>query len=130
VLFDGNNMEAGVREAIRDFLLSRVDEAEVMTTDSHVVNTVRGRNPVGLHVPVEEIIPWVEKALSEAFSDLSPAEAAGSTAWCEGIRIFGSHRITQMASTVNTMLIFIPFISAGMLLLVFILSVLAYILIG
>jgi putative membrane protein len=130
VLFDGNNMEAGVRDEIRNFLLRHVDEAEVMTTDSHVVNTVRGRNPVGLHVPVKDIIPWVEKALSEALADLAPAEAAGSTAWCEGIKIFGSHRITQMASTVNTMLIFIPFISAGMLLLVFILSVIAYILIG
>jgi len=130
VLFDGNNMEAGVREKIRDHLLLRVDEAEVMTTDSHVVNTVMGKNPVGLHVPVEEIIPWVDKALSEASADLSPAEAAGSTAWCEGVRIFGSHRITQMASTVNTMLIFIPFLSAGMLLLVFLLSLIAYLLIG
>ncbi len=130
VLFDGNNMEAGVRERIRDHLLLRVDEAEVMTTDSHVVNTVRGRNPIGLHVPVDEIIPWVDRALSQAMADLSPAEAAGSTAWCEGIRVFGSHRIAQMASTVNTMLIFIPFISAGMLLLVFLLSILTYLLIG
>ncbi|MCQ8894252.1 MAG: DUF2070 family protein [Methanolinea sp.] len=130
ILVDGNNMEAGVREALRDHVLSQVDEAEIMTTDSHVVNTVRGRNPVGLHVPVRDIIPWVDRALREAREDLSPALAAGSTAWCEGVKVFGSHRITQMASTVNTMLIFIPFISAGMLVLTFLLSLLAYIVLG
>lgn len=130
VLFDGNNMEAGVRERIRDHILSRVDDAELMTTDSHVVNTVRGRNPIGLHVPVEEILPWVDRALSDALQDLSPAEAAGSTAWCEGVRVFGSHKIAQLASTVNTMLVFIPFLSAGMLLLVVLLSLIAYLVIG
>jgi len=130
VLFDGNNMEVGVRERIRDHILLQVDEAELMTTDSHVVNTIMGKNPIGLRVPVEEIIPWVDEAISEARADLSPAVAAGSTAWCEGIRIFGSHRITQLASTVNTMLIFIPFISAGMLFLAFLLSLIAYMLIG
>ena len=37
VLFDGNNMHEGVREVIRDRVLTFVDEAELMTTDSHVV---------------------------------------------------------------------------------------------
>ncbi|MCU0633112.1 MAG: DUF2070 family protein [Methanolinea sp.] len=130
LLIDGNNMEAGVRETIREYLLRSVDEAEVMTTDSHVVNTVSGKNPVGLHVPVSEILPWVDHALQEALGDMAPAESAGSTAWCEGVVVFGSHRITQMASTVNTILLFVPVLSAGMLLLVFLLSILAYVIIG
>ncbi|MDD1715504.1 MAG: DUF2070 family protein [Methanolinea sp.] len=130
LLLDGNNVEPGVREVLRDLLLSRVDEAEVMTTDSHVVNTVSGRNPVGFKVPAGEIVPFVEMALSEALDDLSPAEVAGSTAWCEGVVVFGSHRIAQMASTVNTVLLFIPLLSAGMLMLAFLLSVLAYLIIG
>jgi putative membrane protein len=61
---------------------------------------------------------------------MAPAETAGSTAWCEGVVVFGSHRITQMASTVNTILLFIPVLSAGMLLLVFLLSILVYVMIG
>lgn len=130
LLIDGNNMESGVRETIRDFLLESVDEAEVMTTDSHVVNTVSGKNPVGHHVPVTEIIPCVDAALRQALADMTPAETAGSTAWCEGVVVFGSHRITQMASTVNTILLFIPVLSAGMLLLVFLLSILVYVMIG
>lgn len=130
LLIDGNNMALGVRETIRDFLLQSVDEAEVMTSDSHVVNTVSGKNPVGMHIPASEIIPFVEKALMEASDDLAPAEAAGSTVWAEGIVIFGSHRITQMASTVNTILLFMPVLSAGMILLVFLLSILAYIIIA
>jgi len=130
LLVDGNNMESGVRDALRNFLLQSVDDAEVMTTDSHVVNTISGKNPVGLHVPVSDILPCVNEALCKAMADMAPAEAAGSTAWCEGVIVFGSHRITQMASTVNTVLLFIPVLSAGMLFLVFLLSILVYFLIG
>lgn len=130
LLIDGNNMALGVRETIREYLLRSVDEAEVMTTDSHVVNTVTGKNPVGMHIPASDIIPLVEKAYREASDDLAQAEAAGSTVWVEGVVIFGSHRITQMASTVNTILLFMPVLSAGMLLLVFLLSILAYIIIA
>lgn len=130
LLIDGNNMAAGVRETLRDFLLRSVDEAEIMTTDSHVVNTVSGKNPVGLHVPVSDILPYVDRALKESLADMAPAEAAGCTVWCEGVVVFGSHRITQMASTVNTILLFMPVLGVGMLVLAFLLSILAYILIG
>ena len=130
MLIDGNNMAAGVRETIREYLLQSVDEAEVMTTDSHVVNTVSGKNPVGMHVPVSDILPYIDQAIRESLGDMAPADAAGSTVWCEGVVVFGSHRITQMASTVNTILLFVPVLSAGMLFLVFLLSILAYILIG
>ncbi|MBP1929915.1 putative membrane protein [Methanolinea mesophila] len=130
VLFDGNNMHEGVREVIRDRVLTFVDEAELMTTDSHVVNTVTGKNPVGLHVPAEKIIPFVDQAVREALADLTPAEAGGSTAWGERVVVFGSQRISQLASTVSTMLVFIPALSAAILLLAFLLSFIAYLAIG
>jgi putative membrane protein len=130
VLFDGNNMHEGVREVLRDRLLSMVDEAEIMTTDSHVVNTVTGKNPVGMHVPAEEIIPFLDQALQEALADLSSAEAGGSTIWGERVVVFGSQRIAQLASTVSTMLLFIPALSAAILLLAFLLSFIAYLVIG
>jgi putative membrane protein len=33
VLFDGNNMHEGIREVLRDRVLSFVDEAEMMTNE-------------------------------------------------------------------------------------------------
>lgn len=126
VLIDGNNMAQGVREAILGEIRAVVDEAEIMTTDSHVVNTVTGKNPVGQNVPVTEITPYVMRALTAAIENLSPAESAASTAQCEHIVVFGSNRISQLASTVNAMLVFVAPLSLAMLLLAFLLSIIAY----
>lgn len=107
VLFDGNNMHTGARDEIRRRLLSLVDECEVTTTDTHVVNTISGRNQVGLKVPVDSFYPQVEETVKEAIADCAPAQSAGTTAWCQGIVVFGSQRISQIASTVNAMMGFI-----------------------
>ncbi|MFA5331903.1 MAG: DUF2070 family protein [Methanoregula sp.] len=127
VLFDGNNIATGVRESLLEKILSRVDAAEVMTTDSHVVNTVTGKNPVGLAVPVDSFLPEVMRTVQAAIDDLSPAECAAATAQCEHVVVFGSNRISQLASTVNAMLIFVAPLSLAMLLLAFLLSLVAYI---
>jgi len=121
-------MVEGGRETLVARCLELVDEAEVMTTDSHVVNTVTGKNPIGFRVPVEEIVPVVERTVRAACADLAPARAAASTAWCEGIVVFGSTRITQLACTVNAMLVFVAPLSLAILLLAFVLSVVTYLL--
>jgi len=127
VLIDGNNMAPGVRERLRSVALGHADEAEIMTTDTHTVNTVTGKNPVGYMVPAEEIIPYVEQAVREAVADLAPARVGAATATCEGVVVFGSQRISQLASTVNAMLAFIAPISFIILVLAFLLSIVAYI---
>lgn len=129
LLIDGNNMAEGVREGVLEEVLKIVDHAEVMTTDSHVVNTITGKNPVGLHVGTAEFLPLVMKALQAALDNLSTAEVAGATAHCEHIVVFGSNRISQLASTVNAMLVFVAPLSLAMLLLAFLLSLVAYIVI-
>ena len=126
VLVDGNNMVEGGRDVLVGRCRELVDEAEVMTTDSHVVNTITGRNPIGMVVPVEEIAPVLERTLRAALADLAPAAVASSTAWCEGVVVFGSTRITQLASTVNAMLVYVAPLSFAILLLAFILSVATY----
>jgi putative membrane protein len=126
VLFDGNNMQTGTRDEIRRRLLLRVDECEVLTTDTHVVNTVSGRNQVGLRVPVETFYPFVEEAVIEALSDAAPARTAGVTAWCSGIVIFGSQRISQIASTVNGMMGFLIPVAIIILLGAFLTTAMAY----
>jgi len=128
VLFDGNNMAAGVREVLLEKILSLVDVAEVMTTDSHVVNTITGKNPVGMEVPVESFLPVVMRTVQAAIDDLGTAECAATTAQCEHVVVFGSNRISQLASTVNAMLIFVAPLSLAILLLAFILSLAAYVL--
>jgi putative membrane protein len=129
VLIDGNNIAQGIREVLLKEILTVVDVAEVMTTDSHVVNTITGKNPVGMHVPPSEFLPLVMQAVLSAIADLSPAEVAAGTAHCNGIVVFGSNRISQLASTVNAMLIYVAPLSLAMLLLAFLLSLIAYIVI-
>lgn len=129
VLIDGNNVQAGVRENLRTSVLNLVEEAEIMTTDSHVVNILSGKNPVGYHVDPELILPYLDQAVKEAINNLSWGEAAGSTTLCERVRVFGSQRMVQMASTVNAMILFIPPLSAAVLLLAFLLSLMLYMII-
>ena len=126
ILIDGNNMAAGVREVLLEQVLTLVDAAEVMMTDSHVVNTITGKNPVGMATPVETFLPDVMQTVRSAIDDLSPAESGATTASCEKIVVFGSNRISQLASTVNAMLIFVAPLSLAMLLLAFLLSLVAY----
>lgn len=126
ILFDGNNIEQGVREEIRNKILDIVDECELMTTDTHVVNTMSGKNPVGYRISVEDMMPHVISAVETAVGDLSPAKAGATTAWCEGVVVFGSQRISQLASTVNAMLTFIAPLGAAIVVLAFIFSIIAY----
>ena len=130
IIIDGNNMAAGVREIILEQVHTLVDHAEVMTTDSHVVNTISGKNPVGMHVPVSEFLPFVMEAVRVATEDLTAAETAAATAHCEHVVVFGSNRISQLASTVNAMLVFVAPLSLAMLLLAFLLSLVAYAVFG
>ena len=126
VLFDGNNMQTGARDEIRRRLLAFVDECEVMTTDTHVVNTVSGRNQVGLRIPVDSFYPLVKEAVMEALADAAPARSAGATAWCRGIVVFGSQRISQIASTVNGMMGFMLPVAIIILLGAFLTTAMAY----
>jgi len=80
-------------------------------------------------VPVSEFLPFVIEALQAAIEDLTPSEAAASTAHCERVVVFGSNTISQLASTVNAMLVFVAPLSLAMLLLAFLLSLIAYIVI-
>ncbi len=130
VLFDGNNMVEALRPAVQAAIADLVDECEVMTSDSHVVNTISGKNPVGMHVPPEQIVPYAVEAVQTAIADLAPARVGAASACCRDIMVFGSNRISELASTVNAMLVFIPPLSLAILLVAFLLSVIAYLVIG
>ena len=99
-LVDGNNMDPGVREE----LLSAVDAdaAEVMTTDTHVVNTMEAANQVGDDIGVDELTRVVESLVAEAAADLEPVEAGMATEHTE-VTVFGNDRTEALASTANAM---------------------------
>jgi len=102
VLIDGNNMVAGLREKIISAL--PVDMAEVMTTDTHVVNTASGKNYVGLKIDHDELINTIKEMTEEAIKDLELVQVGMNSEFAEDVVIFGSHRTAQLASTVNAIM--------------------------
>jgi putative membrane protein len=101
VLIDGNNMEPGLREDIVAHL-DAVDTAEVMTTDTHVVNTVSSTNQVGGAIPHDALIERIETLLDTALADCEPVEAGMATERAR-VTVFGNDRTETLASHANAM---------------------------
>ena len=99
VLIDGNNMEPGLRDAIV-VELDGVDNAEVMTTDTHIVNTVEAENQVGQAIPDDELIALIADLTDRAVDDLEPVEA-GMASEKARVTVFGNDRTETLASTAN-----------------------------
>ncbi|WP_424357022.1 DUF2070 family protein [Methanocella sp. MCL-LM] len=101
IVIDGNNMITGLREKIVERL--PVDEAEVMTTDTHVVNTLSGVNYVGQNLDCDVLIAKIAELVDRAITDLEPVSVGMEIEIAENIRVFGSHKIAKLASTANAM---------------------------
>jgi len=99
VLVDGNNMEPGVREQIVD-AVDGVDTLEVMTTDTHVVNTVDAENQVGDEIDPQKLAVLVDELVDEAVADLEPVEV-GTASETARVTVFGNDRTEMLASTAN-----------------------------
>jgi putative membrane protein len=102
IVIDGNNMVNGLREEIIKKL--PVDEAEVMTTDTHVVNTLSGANYVGQHMDCDMLIDTIAHLVDEAINDLEPVLAGMESEIAPDVNVFGSHKIAKLASTANAMM--------------------------
>ena len=104
VLVDGNNMEPGLRDRLVGALVDGVvDEAEVLTTDTHTVNTVEAENQVGAAIDHDELAALVTDLVETAIEDLEPVEAGMATERTE-VRVFGNDRTESLASHANAML--------------------------
>ncbi len=100
VLVDGNNMEPWLRDRTVDELLESVDAAEVMTTDTHIVNTVEADNQIGAEIDHSEFIDAVSDLVAEAREELDPVEAGMATERAE-VTVFGNDRTETLASHAN-----------------------------
>ena len=103
VLFDSNNMEIGFRQEIIDAVSDlEIDEIEVMTTDTHTVNTLsRGYNPIGI-AKREEIIEYVKSSINDAINDLEKVEVGTGTEKIIGLNTFGPNNSTELISTISS----------------------------
>ena len=121
VLVDGNNMEPGLRDRLVSHLTSAlpVDDAEALTTDTHIVNTVEAVNQVGTAIDAESLCDAVEAVTREALDDVEPVEAGMATERAE-VTVFGNDRTETLASHANAMMSM-----GGALAAVFILAVTA-----
>ena len=105
VLIDGNNMQPG----LRDFLVATiresqpVDDVEIMTTDTHLVNTVESTNQVGEAVAAEDIRRVVSELVAEALSDREPVSSGMASATAE-VTVFGNDRTETLASHANAVI--------------------------
>ncbi|EMA17088.1 DUF2070 family protein [Haloarcula amylolytica] len=126
VLIDGNNMEPGLRQRIID-AADGVDLMEVMTSDTHIVNTVEAENQVGQVIPEKEIVALIGDLVDRAVADLEPVEA-GMASEQATVTVFGNDRTETLASTANAMVSMGGALAGAFILVVMTISVLIFLL--
>jgi putative membrane protein len=100
VLVDGNNMEPGLRDRVVERLDRVVDVSEVMTTDTHIVNTVEADNQVGAAIDQAEFVALVADLVERALADREPVSAGMAMERAE-VTVFGNDRTETLASHAN-----------------------------
>ncbi|WP_311171261.1 DUF2070 family protein [Halobellus ordinarius] len=102
VLVDGNNMEPGLRGELVEAMADDgpVDAAEVMTTDTHIVNSVEADNQVGAAIDRDDLRTLVCGLVDDARADLEPVEA-GVAVERATVTVFGNDRTESLASHAN-----------------------------
>jgi putative membrane protein len=103
VLLDSNNMVMGFRDEIREELMKLdLDDAEVMTTDTHFVNTLSGgHNPVGKQKR-DEIKNEIIMTVSDALDDLEEVSAGCRVVRIRGLHTLGPTNSTELVSTISS----------------------------
>lgn len=101
ITVDGNNMVSGLRERILQRLNELgFDDGEVLTTDTHAVNgivlTPRGYHPLGEAIDQEKLIKYIEQAVTNARSNLEPAETAWFTKVTPNVRVIGEKHVGRL----------------------------------
>jgi len=101
VTIDGNNMVSGLREEILTGLKAMgLNDGEILTTDTHVVNGVvkgdRGYHPVGEAIDCEKLIRHIETAALEALERLDSAESSWRVEEVRGVKIIGEKYLREI----------------------------------
>jgi putative membrane protein len=108
-------MLKGFREKIIEKVLGLgLDHAEVMTTDTHFVNTLSGgHNPVGKKKQ-DQIIESILECTENAIIDLEEVSIGFKVSHIEGIKTLGPTQATELVTTISSIVavsrIFAPLI--------------------
>jgi putative membrane protein len=102
VMVDGNNMIPGLREQIRSEIVGLVDEAEIFTSDNHVVNiTMGGYNPIGLKSSSPKIISTIQDLLEKAIKNLENVNVGADRVIVKNVNVFGKGNTVRLSRTIN-----------------------------
>lgn len=103
ILFDGNNMVPGLREKLLGGIEDLVDDAEVMTSDNHIVNnTLPGFNPVGWRMGHEQLLRGAREAVEQAAGSLKRGTAGASTGVLEGVKVWGHQTAVRLTTAIQS----------------------------
>ncbi len=102
VIIDGNNMVSGFREEILNSILNNgLDDGEVMTTDTHVVNAVsliqRGYHPIGEAFNKERFVYYVNKGVEMALANIKACEIACKIGSVKKVRTLGKEKVIKLS---------------------------------
>ncbi|HYA54421.1 MAG TPA: DUF2070 family protein [Thermoplasmata archaeon] len=120
VVIDGNNLLIGRRDPIVHALLARVDAAEVLTTDNHVVHEVDGGiNPVGERYPLEGLIRESVATLDAALGQVGPVTVRFGEKPVPDVPVLGpGYTARLLTSLSDTLSMFTHMLFATLLLLI------------
>ena len=105
VTIDGNNMQQGLRDQILQSIReSGINDAEVMTTDTHLVTgLVRsplGYYPVGAALPTASFLAQITQTVQKAMSNLEES-SAGFSKFSLQLRVLGSETFQSITGFIG-----------------------------
>ncbi len=124
VQIDGNNMEPGLRDRIIEEN-ELVDEIEIITTDTHIVNTIDAVNQIGQKIPHNELIEKIQELIKDAKEDCEPI-SAGMASRKTTVTVFGNDMTETLASHANAMISMGGALAAAMIIATISISVLMF----
>jgi putative membrane protein len=103
ILLDANNMVIGFRDEILTAVKKLgLDNAEVMTTDTHFVNTLSGgHNPLGTR-DRDVIVAKTVECVKNALDDLEPVLVGAETVKLSSINTLGPTHATELVTTISS----------------------------
>ncbi len=124
VQIDGNNMDPGLRDRIVEEN-ELVDEIEIITTDTHIVNTTDAVNQVGQRIPHNELIGKIQELIKEAKEDCESV-VAGMSSRKTTVTVFGNDMTETLASHANAMISMGGALTAAMIIATISISILLF----
>ena len=103
ILIDGNNIKKGLREKILENIGDLVDDAEVYSTDNHIVNMdPKDLNPIGNKDDESILLKEIRKSVIDAINDLEEVETGTHTTKVM-VKVGGKGYVERMSEIVNRM---------------------------